>query len=79
MSKNQSRNAPDDVLQCYGEAEAATLLSCSRRHLGNLRARGLIRFTRIGKRVVFRHRDLVALLDANSKGGWNAPGSADAA
>jgi excisionase family DNA binding protein len=69
----------DSAVRCYSDAEAATLLSCSRRHVVNLRARGELRFSKIGKRVVIRHCDLIALLEANSKGGWSERGSADAA
>lgn len=69
MSKDHSRAAADDV-RCYGDAEAAALLCCSRRHIVNLRARGELKFTKVGKRVVTRHRDLVAFLEAHSRGGW---------
>jgi excisionase family DNA binding protein len=78
MPKELTRDASDEV-RCYSDTEAAALLSCSRRHVVNLRARGAIRFAKIGKRIVIRHCDLVAFLEANSKGGWSERGSADAA
>ncbi len=59
-------------LRCYSDASAAALLGCSRRHVGNLRASGALKYSKIGKRIVIRHRDLVALLDRNTKGGWAA-------
>ena len=71
MPANQPKVADSDV-RCYSDSEAAQLLSCSRRHVVNLRARGDLKFTKIGKRVVIRHRDLVAFLDRNTKGGWAA-------
>lgn len=71
MVKERQAVASEDV-RCYSDQEAAQLLSCSRRHIVNLRSRGAIRFTKIGKRVAIRHRDLVAFLDANAKGGWAA-------
>lgn len=78
MPKELTRDASDEV-RCYGDTEAAALLSCSRRHVVNLRARGELPFTKIGRRIVIRHCDLVAFLDANSKGGWSERKSADAA
>lgn len=61
-----------DEVRCYSDREAARLLSCSRRHVVNLRARGELKFAKIGKRCVIRHRDLVAYLVRNTKGGWAA-------
>jgi hypothetical protein len=67
-----STSGDADEVRCYSDASAAALLGCSRRHVVNLRARGVLKYATIGKRVVIRHRDLVALLDANAKGGWAA-------
>jgi excisionase family DNA binding protein len=78
MSKNQQPGASDAV-RCYSDQEAAELLSCSRRHVVNLRARGELKFATVGKRVVIRHKDLLEFLDANAKGGWAERGGADAA
>lgn len=71
MPKILTQDAADEV-RCYSDAAAADLLSCSRRHIVNLRARGDLKFTKIGKRVVIRQRDLVAFLERNTKGGWSA-------
>lgn len=71
MPKNRRIDAAESV-RCYSDAEAAELLSCSRRHVVNLRTRGELRFAKIGKRIVIRHCDLVEFLDANTKGGWAA-------
>lgn len=78
MPKNHFPQDSSDV-RCYSDAAAAELLSCSRRHVVNLRARGELKFAKVGKRIVIRHRDLAAFLDANGKGGWAERGSADAA
>jgi excisionase family DNA binding protein len=78
MPKYQEQ-ATADAVRCYSDAEAAELLSCSRRHVVNLRARGLLKFAKIGKRVVIRHRDLLAFLEENMTGGWAERRSADAA
>jgi excisionase family DNA binding protein len=78
MGTSQSVEASLAV-RCYSDREAAELLSCSRRHVVNLRARGELKFVKIGKRIVIRHSDLLAFLEANQKGGWAERGSADAA
>lgn len=66
-----SQDAANEV-RCYSDSQAAFFLSCSRRHIVNLRARGAIPFAKVGNRVVIRHRDLVAFLDRNTTGGWSA-------
>src|SRR5579862_2256452 len=61
-----------DEVRCYSDAELAKLLRCSRRHIVNLRNRGELRFVRIGRRIVTRHRDVIELLDRNTRGGLAA-------
>lgn len=68
----QQTEQDEASVRCYSDAQAAKLLSCSRRHIVNLRARGQLKFTQIGRRIVIRHQDLADFLDRRTKGGWAA-------
>lgn len=52
---------------CYSKTQAAGLLNCCIRTIGNLVARGDLKATRIAGRVVIRHTDLTEFLDRNSE------------
>jgi excisionase family DNA binding protein len=42
---------PDRDLECLSDAQVAQVLSCSKKHVANLRLRGLLPFLRIGRCV----------------------------
>ena len=69
-AKTESEGSND--LRCYSDARAAEILGCSRRHILNLRARGVLPFVRFGRRTAIRHLDLLEYLQKNRKGGWAA-------
>jgi excisionase family DNA binding protein len=60
---------------CHSDTSAARFLGVARRTIANLRQRGDLPYSKIGRRTVIRHSDLVALLERNRV----RVGSADAA
>lgn len=49
----------------YSSREAAKLLQVSERYLGQLKARGEIAFTQVGRVVRYSHQDLLDWLNRN--------------
>jgi hypothetical protein len=61
-------------LRLYTQEQAACLLQCSESHLKRLRRRGQLKFAYLAGRVVYRHADLLDLVNRSL-----CVGSADAA
>lgn len=62
-------------IRCYDDRSAAIALGVSKRHVTELRRAGHLPYSKLGRRTVIQHRDLVALLERNRV----SAGSADAA
>jgi excisionase family DNA binding protein len=64
--------ADDADVRCYTDSEAANILRCCLRHVKNLRLRGELSYSRVGRRVVIRHGDLIEFLERNRGGARDA-------
>lgn len=81
MSTVKAKTLTDDQslsLKLYSEKECAKILSCSDKHIQNLRARGELPYVKFGSRIGVRAIALEEFLSRNTLGGWNQ-GTQDAA
>lgn len=54
----------------YTEKEAADFLRCSSTTLWRLRRSGVIKYRRVGNRIIYTSRDLQSFLERNAQGGF---------